>query len=135
MIKNDSRYAPDPTSKTTFFIFHFLYNTKISRENHVYLFVNWLVQWWELYCIYIFFTERTIDFHTGLPLLKLKVKIRILRRFKEKFPQYLRRFEFERQFFSQKIRRIKEKVITFKMESRHESRLPKKEENVYVVYE
>ena len=38
-------------------------------------------------------------------------------------------------FFLKKIRRIKEKVITFKTESRHESGHPKKEENVYVVYE
>ena len=30
---------------------------------------------------------------------------------------------------------MKEKVITFKMESRHESGIPKREENVYVVYE
>ena len=43
--------------------FHFLYNTKILRENHVYLFVVRLVQWWKLYYIYIFFTQRTTDFH------------------------------------------------------------------------
>ena len=45
------------------FFFHFLYNTKILRENHVYLFVVRLVQWWKLYYIYIFFTQRTTDFH------------------------------------------------------------------------
>ena len=62
LIKKASRCAADRTSKTTFFIFHFLYNTKILRENHVYLFVIWLVQWWKLYYIYIFFTQRTTDF-------------------------------------------------------------------------
>ena len=60
LIKKVSRCAADRTSKT-FFIFHFLYNTKILRENHVYLFVIWLVQWWKLYYIYIFFTQRTTD--------------------------------------------------------------------------
>ena len=60
LIKKASRCAADRTSKTTFFIFHFLYNTKILRENHVYL---WLVQWWKLYYIYIFFTQRTTNFH------------------------------------------------------------------------
>ena len=64
LIKKGSIYAVDRTSKTTtFFIFHFLFNIKILRENHVYLFVIWLVQWWKLYYIYIFFTQRTIDFH------------------------------------------------------------------------
>ena len=63
LIKKASRCAVDRTSKTTtFFIFHFLYNTKFLRENHVYLFVIWLVQWWKLYYIYIFFTQRTTDF-------------------------------------------------------------------------
>ena len=38
LIKKASRCAADCTSKiTTFFIFHFLSNTKILRENHVYL--------------------------------------------------------------------------------------------------
>ena len=36
-------------------------------------------------------------------------------------------------FFLKKIRRIKEKVITFET-ARHESGYPKKEENVYVAY-
>ena len=63
LIKKASRCATDRTSKTTtFFIFRFLYNTKILPENHVYLFVIWLVQWWKLYYIYIFFTQRTTDF-------------------------------------------------------------------------
>ena len=62
LIQKASRCAADRTSKTTFFIFHFLCNTKIVRENHVYLFVIWLVQWWKLYYIYIFFTQRTTDF-------------------------------------------------------------------------
>ena len=63
LIKKASRCATDCTSKTTtFFIFRFLYNTKILRESHVYLFVIWLVQWWKLYYIYIFFTQRTTDF-------------------------------------------------------------------------
>ena len=63
LIKKASRCATDPTSKTTtFFIFCFLYNTKIVPENHVYLFVIWLVQWWKLYYIYIFFTQRMTDF-------------------------------------------------------------------------
>ena len=63
LIKKGSRCVADRTSKTTFFIFLLLYSTKILQENHVYLFVIWLVQWWKLYCIYIFFTQRTIDFH------------------------------------------------------------------------
>ena len=63
LIKKASRCAADRTSKTTFFIFHFLCNTKIVRENHVYLFVIWLVQWWKLYYIYIFFTQRTTDLY------------------------------------------------------------------------
>ena len=42
-------------SKTKLFIFHFLYNTKILWENHVYLFFVSLVQLWKL-CISIFFT-------------------------------------------------------------------------------
>ena len=63
LIKKASRCATDRTSKTTtFFIFRFLYNTKILPENHVYLFVIWLVQWWKLYYIYIFFTQRMTDF-------------------------------------------------------------------------
>ena len=62
LIKKASRCATDCMSKTTvFFIFYFLYNTKILRENNVYLFI-WLVQWWKLYYIYIFFTQRTTDF-------------------------------------------------------------------------
>ena len=63
LIKKGSRCVADRTSKTTFFIFLLLYSTKILQENHVYLFVIWLVQWWKLYCIYILFTQRTIDFH------------------------------------------------------------------------
>ena len=52
----------DCTSKTTMFcIFHFLKNTKILRENHVYLFVISLVQWWKWYCIYIFFIQKRTD--------------------------------------------------------------------------
>ena len=39
-IKKASRCATDHTSKTTtFFIFRFLYNTKILRENHVYCYL------------------------------------------------------------------------------------------------
>ena len=50
LIKNASRYAADCTSKTaTFFIFPFLSNTKILWENHLYLFVILLVQWWKWY--------------------------------------------------------------------------------------
>ena len=49
LIKKASRCATDCTSKTkTCFIFLFLYNTKIVLENHVYLFLIWLVQWWKL---------------------------------------------------------------------------------------
>ena len=60
LIQKASRCPAHRMSKTTtLFIFHFLYNTKILRENHVYL---WLVQWWKLYYIYIFFTQRTTDF-------------------------------------------------------------------------
>ena len=36
LIEKASRCATDRTSKTTFFVFCFLYNTKILRENHVY---------------------------------------------------------------------------------------------------
>ena len=51
LIKKASRRVADRTSKTTtFFIFHFLWNIKILRENHVYLFVISLVHWWKLYC-------------------------------------------------------------------------------------
>ena len=38
LIQKTSRCTADHTSKTTMLIFHFLYNTKILRENHVYLF-------------------------------------------------------------------------------------------------
>ena len=63
LIQKASRCAADHTAKTTMlFIFHFLYNTKILRENHVYLFFISLVQCWKLYYIFIFFTERTTDF-------------------------------------------------------------------------
>ena len=58
LIKKGSRCAANRTSKTT----TFLSNTKILRENHVCLFVIWLVQWWKLDCIYIF-TQRMIDLH------------------------------------------------------------------------
>ena len=50
LIKKASRRVADRSSKTTtFLIFHFLWNTKILRENHVYLFVISLIQWWKLY--------------------------------------------------------------------------------------
>ena len=50
VIKKTSRCVADRTSKTTsFFIFHFLQNTKILQENQVYLFVISLVQGWKLY--------------------------------------------------------------------------------------
>ena len=50
LIKKASRCAADCTSKTTtLFIFHILYNTKILRENQMYLFVISLVQWWKFY--------------------------------------------------------------------------------------
>ena len=46
LIKKASKCAADHTSKTgKFFIFPFLSNTKILRENHVYLFVILVVQW------------------------------------------------------------------------------------------
>ena len=57
--KKVSRCAADCTSKTTFFISHFL--TKILRKKSC-VFVISLVQWWKLYYIYIFFTQRTTDF-------------------------------------------------------------------------
>ena len=64
LIQKASRCVSDHTSKTTMlFIFHFLYNTKILRENHAYLFFISLVQWWKLYYIFIFFTKRTTDFN------------------------------------------------------------------------
>ena len=51
LIKKASRRAADRTSKTTTsLIFHFLWNKKILQENHVYLFVISLIQWWKLYC-------------------------------------------------------------------------------------
>ena len=62
LIKKVSRCAADRTSKTTtFFIFHFLKNTKILRKNHLYLFISFF-QWWKLCYIYIFFIQRTTDF-------------------------------------------------------------------------
>ena len=49
LIKKASRRAADRTSKTrTFLIFHFLWITKILRQNHVYLFIISLIQWWKL---------------------------------------------------------------------------------------
>ena len=46
LIKKALRCAADGTSKTAkFFIFLFLSNTKLLRENHVYLFAILLVQW------------------------------------------------------------------------------------------
>ena len=40
LIKKASRRAADRTSKTTtFFIFHYLWITKILRQNHTYLFI------------------------------------------------------------------------------------------------
>ena len=46
LIEKALRYAADGTSKTAkFFIFLFLSNTKILRENHMYLFAILLVQW------------------------------------------------------------------------------------------
>ena len=63
LIKKAWRCVADRTSKTlTFFIFHFLWNTKILQENHAYLFVISLVQGLKLYYIYIFFTQRMTDF-------------------------------------------------------------------------
>ena len=56
-IKKASRCAADRTSKTTCFIFHFLYNTQRFYEK-----IFWLVQWWKLYYSHIFFTQRTTDF-------------------------------------------------------------------------
>ena len=38
------------------------YITQRSYEKIVYLFVVWLVQWWKLYYIYIFFTQKITDF-------------------------------------------------------------------------
>ena len=35
----------------------------LMKKKRVYLFVIWLVQCWKLFCIYIFFTQRTTDFH------------------------------------------------------------------------
>ena len=46
-----------------------------------------------------------------------RVKIRILSRFKETFSLLLRRFAPEQKKFSSKIRRIKEKVVTIKIQS------------------
>ena len=63
LIQKASRCAADRTPRTiTLFIFHFLHNTKILREHHMYLFFISLVQCWKLYYIFIFFTERTTDF-------------------------------------------------------------------------
>ena len=54
-IQKASRSAADRTSKTTtLFIFHFLYDTKILQEDHVYLFFILLVQWWKLHYIFVF---------------------------------------------------------------------------------
>ena len=62
LIQKALRCAADRTSKTTtLFIFHFLYNTKILRENNVYFFIS-LFQWWKLYYIFTFFIQRITDF-------------------------------------------------------------------------
>ena len=48
LIKRASTCAADCMSKTAkFFIFPFLSSTKILQENHVYLFIILLVQWWK----------------------------------------------------------------------------------------
>ena len=59
-LKKASWCAADRTSNTTtFFMVHFLENTKILRENNVYFYLCIsLVQWWKFYYIYIFFTQR-----------------------------------------------------------------------------
>ena len=89
LIQKASRCAADCMSKTIMlFIFHFLYNTKIFGENHVYLFFISLFQWWKLYYIFIFFTyikkelkrnmnDGTIIFLTSL-LIILTRKILLL---------------------------------------------------------
>ena len=56
LIKKASRCATDRTSKTTFFIFCSLYNTKILRENHVYCYLIGLVVKIVLY-IYFLYTK------------------------------------------------------------------------------
>ena len=64
LIKKVSRCAADRTSKTgTFFIFQRSCKklSKIILENHTHLFVISLIQWWKLYYIYIFFTQRATD--------------------------------------------------------------------------
>ena len=89
LIQKASRCAADCMSKTIMlFIFHFLYNTKIFGENHVYLFFISLFQWWKLHYIFIFFTyikkelkrnmnDGTIIFLTSL-LIILTRKILLL---------------------------------------------------------
>ena len=65
LITKASRCAADHTSKTTmFFFFQRSYDklSKILQQNHVYLLIS-LIQWWKLYYIYIFFTQRTTDFN------------------------------------------------------------------------
>ena len=64
LIKKASRCPRDHLPKTMFFIFQRSYKklSKISHENHAYSFVISLIQWWELYYIYIFSTQRTTDF-------------------------------------------------------------------------
>ena len=64
LIKKASRCVTDRTSKITFFIFCFLYNTKILRENHVHCYLIGSVVKIVLYIfIYIFFMQRMTDFN------------------------------------------------------------------------
>ena len=49
LIEKPSRCAADRTYKATFFVFQFLWNTNILKENRVYLFVISLAQWWKLH--------------------------------------------------------------------------------------
>ena len=57
LIQKASRCAATCTSKTaTLFIFHFLYNTKILRENHVYFLFHWFSG--ETCIIFLFFLHK-----------------------------------------------------------------------------
>ena len=67
----------------------------LDRCQHDFFYSVWNPATW-FFRVDVIRTPLTIS---GWPLLKLKVKIRILRRFKEKFSQFLRRYRFERQFF------------------------------------
>ena len=60
LFKKASRCATDHTSKTTFFIFCFLYNTKILQKNHVYCYLIGSVVKIALYLHFLYTKDDTL---------------------------------------------------------------------------